>query len=200
MCFFMQISKDATELKHRFNARFENEVFFNPVSYNGFIYPKVPVIASDRIGTIQFFEWGLIPSWAKNDEIRKNTLNARIETITEKPSFRNVVHNRCLVIADSFFEWQWLDEKGKQKQKYQILLRDHSLFAFAGLYNQWADSTSGEVKNTFTILTTEADELMSKIHNSKKRMPVILNPSEEAVWLQGKWPSFPKIELIANPI
>ena len=200
MCFFMQISKDATELKHRFNAKFENDLDFRPQSYNGFQYPKIPVITNQKSDTIQLFEWGLIPSWAKNDEIQKNTLNARFETITEKPSFKYVVRNRCFIIADSFFEWQWLDEKGKKKQKYEIMLPDHTLFAFAGLYNQWVDPTTGEVRNTCTILTTEADDLMSKIHNSKKRMPLILDPSNENLWLNGELKTFVHVPLIANPI
>lgn len=200
MCFFMQISKDATELKHRFNASFEDEIHYKSSIYNAFQFPYTPIITAKESSKIQLFQWGLIPPWAKNDEIQKNTLNARLETIHEKPSFKYVLENRCLIPADAFFEWQWLDPKGKEKQKYQINLPDESLFSFAGLYNQWVDPNSGEIKNTYTILTTEANELMSIIHNSKKRMPVILNPNDEIKWLSGTLHSFKDIDLIAAPI
>lgn len=200
MCFFMQISKDATELKHRFNASFEDEIHYKSSIYNAFQFPYTPIITAKESSRIQLFQWGLIPPWAKNDEIQKNTLNARLETIQEKPSFKYVLENRCLIPADAFFEWQWLDPKGKEKQKYQINLPDESLFSFAGLYNQWVDPNSGEIKNTYTILTTEANELMSIIHNSKKRMPVILNPNDEIKWLSGTLHSFNDIDLVATPI
>jgi len=200
MCFFMQISKDATELKHRFNATFDGEAHFKPSIYSAFQFPNTPIITAKEPSRIQMFQWGLIPPWAKNDEIQKNTLNARLETIHEKPSFKYVLQNRCLIPADAFFEWQWLDPKGKEKQKYRICLPDDSLFSFAGLYNQWVDPNSGEVKNTYTILTTEANELMSIIHNSKKRMPIILTPNDESNWLSGTLQNFKNIDLLATPI
>lgn len=200
MCFFSQVSKDAVEVQHRFNARFENGTSFKPMAYNAFQFPKTPVITNQNPGLIQMFQWGLIPHWAKNDEIKKNTLNARVETIQEKPSFKYVLQNRCLIIADGFFEWQWLDPKGKQKQKYLITLPENQLFAFAGLYNIWADPTTGEMINTYTILTTTANELMSIIHNSKKRMPVILNPEDEAQWLTGAQVPLKDISLIATKL
>lgn len=200
MCFFMQISKDATELKHRFNASFEDEIHYKPSVYNAFQHPYTPIITGKEPFSIQLFQWGLIPPWAKNDEIQKNTLNARLETIHEKPSFKYVLQNHCLIPADAFFEWQWLDPKGKEKQKYRICLPDESLFSFAGLYNQWVDPTSGEIKKTYTILTTEANELMSIIHNSKKRMPLILTPDEESKWLTGTLQNFKNTTLIATPI
>ena len=120
MCFYYQQSKSAQELQNRFNAKFENANQYSPSNYNGFQFPKTPVIANTETNKIQLYHWGLIPSWAKDNSIRKNTLNARIETINEKPAFRNYVNNRCLVLVDGFYEWQWLDEKGKNKQKYQI--------------------------------------------------------------------------------
>jgi putative SOS response-associated peptidase YedK len=200
MCFFSQISKDAVEVQHRFNAKFENETSFKPMAYNAFQFPKTPVITNLNPDLIQMFQWGLIPHWAKNDEIKKNTLNARIETIHEKPSFKYALQNRCLIIADGFFEWQWLDPKGKHKQKYIINFPDNQLFAFAGLYNTWADPSTGEMINTYTILTTAANELMSIIHNSKKRMPIILNPEDENLWLSGEELQQKEIQLVATPL
>lgn len=200
MCFFSKISKTATELQNRFNAKFENENEYQPSDYNGFEFPKTPVITNSDIHKIQLFHWGLIPHWAKETAIRKNTLNARIETIREKPSFKNSVNNRCLVITDGFYEWQWLDEKGKNKKKYLITLPDNKAFAFAGLWNEWVDKGTGEKIKTYTILTTEANELLSIIHNSIKRMPVILNEKDEMNWLNGQEISSEDFELLATEI
>lgn len=185
MCFYYQQSKSAQELQNRFNAKFENANQYSPSNYNGFQFPKTPVIANTETNKIQLYHWGLIPSWAKDYSIRKNTLNARIETINEKPAFRNYVNNRCLVLVDGFYEWQWLDEKGKNKQKYLITLPDNEAFAFAGLWSDWMDKTTGEIIKTYTILTTVANELMSRIHNKEKRMPMILTKENEYDWLKG---------------
>lgn len=186
MCFHSKLSKTAQELKNRFKAKFEHEAEFNPSVFNGFQHPKTPVITNKKTDEIQLFQWGLIPFWAKDDSIKKNTLNARIETIHEKPSFKNAIHNRCLILADGFFEWQWLDAKGKQKQKFELSLENNEPFAFAGLYSEWTNKTTGEIMNTYTILTTEANELMQKIHNSKKRMPILVSANNELDWLNGK--------------
>jgi len=126
-----------------------------------FEFPATPVIIDEKPQIITHYHWGLIPTWAKDLAIQKYTLNAKIETVTEKPSFKNSVNKRCLVIADGFFEWQWLDPKGKKKQQYEIGLPNQELFAFAGLYSQWVDKSTGEIKNTYTILTTEANPLMA---------------------------------------
>lgn len=186
MCFHSKQSKTAQELQHRFKAKFENEKLFIPSIYNGFQFPLTPVITNKKPETIQFFQWGLIPFWAKDDNIKKNTLNAKLETIHEKPSFRNIVNNRCLVLADGFYEWQWLDEKGKQKQKYELTLPENEAFGFAGLWSEWLNKTTGEIIKSYSILTTEANELMSKIHNTKKRMPIIVSINHEQNWLNGQ--------------
>ncbi len=183
MCFHAKLSKKAQTLQNRFKAKFENIDIVLPEVYNAFQYPKSPVITNIEREKIQLFNWGLIPYWAKDDGIKKMTLNARIETINEKPAFRNSVKNRCMILADGFYEWQWLDAKGKNKQKYLITLADEEAFAFAGLWSEWVDKSTGELLKTYTILTTEANELMSSIHNSKKRMPVILTKEAENTWL-----------------
>jgi putative SOS response-associated peptidase YedK len=185
MCFHMQQTQSAKELQHRFKASFAKVDKYKAAIYNGFQFGEVPIITNENPGTIQLFHWGLIPSWAKDNSIRKNTLNARIETIAEKPAFKNSISNRCLVLIDGFYEWQWLDEKGKQKKRYLIHQPQHEAFALAGLWNNWVDKESGELQHTFTVLTTEANELMSKIHNTKKRMPIIVSKDNETKWLQG---------------
>lgn len=187
MCFYTKQSKSAKELKQRFNARFDDELRYEPQDYiNGFAHPYMPVITNKDTSVIQLFNWGLLPSWAKDRTIQNNTLNARMETIQEKPSFRSYVSKRCLVLANGFYEWQWLDEKGKNKQKYELSVGDDELFSFGGLWNEWVDKETGEVIPTFTILTTEANEQMARIHNSKKRMPLILTAETEMEWLNGK--------------
>ena len=185
MCFHSQQSLEAQALEHRFKAKFEAHSSYLPAIYNGFLHPKTPVIIHTERDKIQLLQWGLIPFWSKDTSIQKNTLNARIETIHEKPSFRDIVNNRCLILADAFFEWQWLDEKGKKKQKYALTLPEDAPFALAGLWSDWVDQSTGEVIRTYTILTTAANELMSKIHNTKQRMPVIISPEHEESWLMG---------------
>ena len=204
MCFFFKQSKDAREVEHRYNAKIENEALFCAQNYiNGFTFPQTAVIAGSNPELIRSYDWGLIPSWAKDNLIRKYTLNARIETIAEKPSFRDSVNNRCLVIADGFYEWKWLDAKGKNKQKYLITLRDSGLFGLGGIWSEWKNNDTGKIINSYSIVTTDANDLMSKIHNSKKRMPVILTKQNEHDWLTGKsFDDFRKmdIELTAKEV
>ena len=187
MCFYSRQTKKAVELINRYNARIVNELQFEMANeYNGFNFPKTPVITNQNNSIIEHLQWGLIPFWAKDDSIKQYTLNARIETLSEKPSFRESIKNRCLVIADGFYEWQWLDTKGKKKQKYLITLPNEELFSFAGLWSQWVNKETGEVVKSYTIITTEANTLMSEIHNSKKRMPVILTRENETEWINGQ--------------
>lgn len=200
MCFHSKQSKSAQELKARFKAEFLHEEQYTPGIYNGFQYPQTPVITNLHPQTIELLNWGLIPAWAKDSSFRKNTLNARYETIGEKPSFRNITQNRCLVLADGFYEWQWLDEKGKKKQKFEITTPNGEAFAFAGLWTEWVDKSTGEILKTYTILTTEANELMSQIHNSAKRMPIIVDARHEQEWLEGKPLIMGNADLIAAPI
>lgn len=184
MCFHSKQSKSATEVENRFKAKIDNMAMFNPQeNINGFVYPLTPVIIDEKPEIITHYNWGLIPSWSKVEDIKKFTLNARIETVDEKPSFKNSINKRCLVIANGYYEWQWLDTKGKNKIKYELGIGNDELFAFAGLYSQWVDTITGEIKNTYTIVTTEANPLMAEIHNHKKRMPVILKREDESKWL-----------------
>lgn len=186
MCYRTKMNKTVGEIERAFDAK-----FISPGSYvprdeiNAFDFMKTPVITDENWGEIDLFHWGLIPFWAKNDAIKKSTLNARIETLTEKPAFRNSVNQRCLVLANGYYEWKWLDEKGKKKQKYLISPTNQEIFAFAGLYSTWKEPETGNIVNSYSIITTEANELMSEIHNNKKRMPVILKEQDRKNWLKG---------------
>lgn len=182
----MQQSSDAQKLENRFGAKIKDRTqFATAEKYSGFEHPNTPVIIDSERGYIQHFYWGLIPQWANNDDIKNYTLNARIESLKDKPSFKDSVNKRCLVITSGFYEWQWEDKKGKKKTPYFITTSDDEPFAFAGIYSNWLDKSTGEIIKTYSIVTTAANELMRKIHNSKQRMPVILNRGNEQEWLNG---------------
>lgn len=178
MCYYVEITQDKKVFIKRFDIEIDMEQWPENSLFSGFAHPELPLIYNDNPTKIQSGKWGLKPFWAKPG-FEKNTLNAKIETLTEKPAFRNSVNNRCLVLVDAFFEWKWLDEKGKSKQKYRLSVPGGEPFALAGIWTE----TQGE--RSFSIVTTEANELMAEIHNTKKRMPVVLSRNFEIYWLQG---------------
>lgn len=185
MCFHSQQHKSPQEIAKRFNFDIDNIPQEVTGNFSGFDFPKTPVISDEDTQRVQLFNWGLIPSWSMDDDIRKFTLNARIETLAQKPSFKDAIHQRCLILSTGFFEWQWRDSKGKEKRKYLIQPQTEELFAFAGIWSEWTNPENGETKKTYSIITTEANELMSEIHNTKKRMPVILPKENEYDWLNA---------------
>jgi len=149
---------------------------------SGFSHPKLPIIKND--GAF-FYEWGLIPGWVKDaataKDIRTKTLNAVGETIFEKPSFKkSIVSKRCLLPVNGFYEWR--DVAGK-KYPYHISIKGGELFSLGCIYENWADKSTGEIKNTFSIVTTPANPMMEKIHNLKKRMPLIISRKDEKNWI-----------------
>ena len=152
--------------------------------YNVFTHPKVSCITENDPHNVSNLSWGLIPEWSKTEDIKKYTLNARIETINEKPSFKNA--KRCVIFADGFYEWKWLDPKGRKKQKYLIEYPDSKLFGFAGLYDQWVNKETGEILESCSIVTTAAEGIMKEVHNSKLRMPVTLNIDSLSSWLNSQ--------------
>jgi len=131
------------------------------------------------------YEWGLIPSWAKDQafahEIRDKTLNAVGETVFEKASFKHsIVSQRCLLGISGFYEWR--DFK-KVKYPYFIKHKTNPIFSLGCIYEEWIDKATGEIRHTFSILTTPANALLSKIHNLRNRMPLILSPQDEKNWI-----------------
>lgn len=124
-----------------------------------------------------FYKWGLIPSWAKDTSMGARLINARSETVREKPAFRHAFkQRRCIIPADGFYEWQRTDGR---KQPFFFQMRDESPFGFAGLWEQWKGE-EGQVINSCTILTTAANEVLRPVHD---RMPVILRPDDYSLWL-----------------
>lgn len=203
MCYTIEVDRAAKFLEKEFKAKFKKEYNSNQLRISAFTFPETPVITNLNPETIELYSWGLIPSWSKDIGIRSKTLNAKIETILELPSYKNYVQNRCLIIATAFYEWQWLDSKGKQKRQYKITVEGNEVFAFAGIFNLWENPGSREILSTYSMVTTEANEIMAKIHNTKKRMPVILTHENQANWLYGtEIKNFAKLEnhLIAAPL
>ena len=152
---------------------------------NAFNFPKYPIIT--KSDEIQVFNWGLIPFWTKDeanaDDIRRMTLNARADTIFEKPSFREpIMKKRCIVPSTGYFEWR---HEGNNKIPYYIYLKDEPIFSMAGIYDRWLDKETGEEYATFSIITTDTNPLTDYIHNSKHRMPAILSKEDEEKWLDS---------------
>lgn len=152
---------------------------------NGFAHPMLWVIASDKPGELQQMEWGLIPFWVKNAEqaadIANKTLNAKAETIFELPSFRAaILKRRCIIPVTGFYEWRHFKKK---TYPYFIYPEGSKVYFLAGIWEEWTDKETGEIKRTCSILTTAANGMMEQIHNTKKRMPLILDSINARKWL-----------------
>jgi putative SOS response-associated peptidase YedK len=169
-----------------------------PPRYN--VAPSQPVAAIVQMPDtakpqLQMLRWGLIPSWAKDPKIGYKLINARAETVAEKPSFRSAFrHRRCLILATGFYEWQQI-AGSRQKQPYFIGLQDEKLFAFAGLYERWS-SPDGDAWVTCTIITTVANDLVEPIH---QRMPVILDSQTYNLWLDPSFDKIDSLQAFLNP-
>ncbi len=148
--------------------------------YNVAPTQDVPVVRLEEgERELVMLRWGLIPSWAKDPEIGNRMINARGETVAEKPSFRSAFRRRrCLVVADGFYEWQ--KRPDGPKQPYFITVANGGPFGLAGLWERWSDPTEGYPVESCTVITTGANELLKPIHN---RMPVIIDPSDFDAWL-----------------
>lgn len=144
---------------------------------------EIPIVrVDDGQRRIAFAEWGLLPVWAKDKKIAYSTINARGDTVAEKPAFRSAYKKRrCLVLADGYYEWKTVNKK---KLPYLYEIDDGSPFAFAGLWETWhGPNKDGDALESCTIVTTEANELASEIHD---RMPVILDRKDYARWLDPR--------------
>lgn len=189
MCFTIEIHLTRKSIEERFSVDTSALYDFDfNYFYRAFSNPFIPVIAQEDDSRVQLMQWGLIPAWCRDGEeaerIRKGTYNARSETLHEKPSFREALsRGRCLIIAGGFFEWQLVDQR---RIPWYISLKSGSPFVFAGLCDSWRDSISGEIIRTCSLITCDANPLMELIHNTKKRMPVILNKDMEKDWISGE--------------
>ena len=154
--------------------------------FSGFEQPQLPVLVGEQANiSLKPMQWGLIPSWAKSAEKAQELfaygLNSRAETIEEKPMFRDAwKQSACVIPASGFFEWK---EVNKKKYPHYIQMKDESVMLMAGIFSQWLDPETGELQQTYAIVTTEANALMQEIHNVKKRMPVILDGLSAQLYL-----------------
>lgn len=177
MCGRFTLTVDPAELQEGFN----NYIFPTQFAPRYNIAPTQPVLAipNDAKNKADFFLWGLIPSWSKDPAIANKLINARGETLAEKPSFRSgYKYKRCLIPADGFYEWH-VTPGTKTKVPQFIHMKDRKPFAFAGLWDEWQSPDGGALR-TCTIITITPNKLMESIHN---RMPVILHQKDYAEWL-----------------
>lgn len=179
MCYSYSIQKMTERYLRRIPQGGEiDNIYFT----SGFNHPLMPIITNTKTLRIENAHWGLIPKWAKDKSIQQYTLNARSETIFEKPSFKDaIMSQRCLVPANGFFEWKLVNGK---KYPHFITLANNAQFMFAGICDSWLDGLSGNRILSYSIITTKAFGLMAEIHNTKKRMPLILPSDIEFDWLQ----------------
>jgi putative SOS response-associated peptidase YedK len=196
MCYHIKLKARIKELRKKYGATVEgltDEQLLDHENVSGFAHPRLPVITSEEPGKINLMEWGLIPNWVKDEQtaatMRNATLNARSETLFEKPSFRSILKKRCLILVNGFYEWQTKEPAGKSKRAkekipFYIHLKSQNIFAMGGLYDEWVNTATGEISRGFSIITIPANPLMSIIHNTKKRMPFILPVENEKNWLQ----------------
>ena len=197
MCFHNSMSKKAQQLAARYGRKSDiieiaQDIINEQYHVNAFNFPKCPIITSSD--EIRAFNWGLIPYWTKTEkdanEIKRMTLNARADTIFEKPSFREpIMRRRCIVPSTGYFEWR---HEGSKKIPYYIYLKDEEVFSMAGVYDTWMNKATGVEHSTFSIITTDTNPLTDYIHNTKHRMPAILTKEDEEKWLE---PSLSKIDI-----
>ncbi|MCO8267077.1 SOS response-associated peptidase [Haloferax sp. AB510] len=214
MCGRYTLFTSPEELETRFDA-----TLTRPLSarYNCAPGQELPVVTNDADNEFRFLKWGLVPSWADSASVGNDRINARAETVREKRSFADAYEaRRCLVPSDGFYEWV---DRGGHKQPYRVAFEDDRPFAMAGLWERWTPSTkqtglgdfgSGgpsreqEPLETFTVVTTEPNGLISELHH---RMAVVLDPAEEETWLHGDpdeaaalLDTYPDDELTAYPV
>lgn len=187
MCFSYAVNFNTEALK----SRLQLEDLILPTSgfyFSAFSWPVLPIVVGEN-GKFKATEkqWGLIPSWTKDEaqasELRKLALNAKGETAADKPMFRRAFsQGRCLVPAAGFFEWR---DVNKKKYPYYIQDARHEFLLFAGLSETWVNAATGEEVETYCIVTSAANDLLAMIHNTKKRMPLILKSNEMEQWVFG---------------
>jgi putative SOS response-associated peptidase YedK len=183
MCGRVAQVKNPVEYGSMLKINFARGIPNAPPHYNGapgqdYLIARVHPETEDL--TIDLIRWGLLPSWAKDRKIGWKLINARAETVTTASAFKKAFEKRrCLVPVDGFFEWKTI---GKRKQPYMIAMVDRAPFTLAGLWENWKNPETGDWERTFTIVTTDANELVAKLHD---RMPVVIAPDDRERWLKG---------------
>ncbi|MEA1849210.1 SOS response-associated peptidase [Chryseobacterium sp. MHB01] len=191
MCYYVDAKLTRKQIREVFNVEtdfkeFPAEKMISGFRAKGTVEKPLPIITDENPNTAVMGDWGLLPFFSKDRAFQVKTLNAVIEELDTKNSYKNSINKRCLVLVNGFYEWRSLDKfgnpdpEGKVKQLHRIHLDNGDKpFALAGIYNVWNDII------TFSICTTKANTLMADIHNSKKRMPVVLNERDHSKWLNS---------------
>ena len=206
MCFYNSMSKRAMDLAKRYGRRSDivemaQEIIDEQYKITAFTHPSCAIITPDS--SIRAANWGLIPGWTKTEadalKVRKMTLNARAETVFSLPSFRvPIIKRRCLIPSTGYFEFH---HEGKEAIPYYIFLRDESVFSLGGVYEVWENSATGDVAETFSVITVPANALCKEIHNGGKnpgRMPLIIPRENEERWLDARMKVDEIVELLVS--
>ena len=190
MCGRYTLALPAVTVSNRFQVTIDPETYIE--HYNAAPGQNLPVITNKEPDKVVNLRWGLIPFWAKDMKIGYKMINARKDSLLSKPAFKHPVkEHRCLVLGDSYFEWI---KKGKEKIPYRIMMKDEAPFAMAGLWSIWKDAEERPVYS-FSIITVAANEFTSGVHD---RMPAILLPKQEKLWLDNDIAPKEAVELL-NP-
>jgi len=195
MCGRFVLKAPFSELVRLYNVT--NNLNLEP-RYNMPPTENIAAVRPDPVGTgrrLDMLRWGLVPWWAKDLKVSFSNINAKAETVAEKPAFRDAFRERrCVIPADGFYEWKKID--AKTKQPYAIVMKDRSVFGFAGLWERWKDRASGEMIQSCTIITTTPNEVCAALHD---RMPVILEPKDYARWLGEEATDPPHLMAMLRP-
>ncbi len=194
MCFYYAVVKTNAKalIENGIVSEKQLNLFSDKQFVKGFDFPVMPVISDENPEIIQMFRWGFVPpqtgSVEKATEFlhQYNTLNAKAENLFESRLFQTAIQKqRCLVLCSGFFEWRHKNPKKSNSEKYPfyVSLKDEGIFVFGGIWEKFTDRNTGEIIHTYAIITTKANDLMELVHNTKKRMPLIIEPGKAIKWL-----------------
>lgn len=196
MCFYYAVVKTNPKalIQNGIISEQQLSLFSDKQFVRGFDFPEMPVISNQNPAVIQMFHWGFVPRHTQNTEkataflTQYNTLNAKAENLFDSRLFgESIRKQRCLVLCSGFFEWRHKNPEKKNSEKYPfyVSLKDNGMFVFGGIWEKFTDQSTGEIIHTYAIITTQANEMMELIHNSKKRMPLIIEPENALKWLES---------------
>ena len=198
MCYSNSSTSKNIDLAKKYKKEVPFQFPDTPLFYaSAFNFPEWRIITQKP--EMELMNWGLVPNWFKGEnfsEIASKTTNARIETLESTPSFKGLInHQRCIIPSTGYFEWQ---HKGKDKLPFFVFPKAQELFSMAGLYSEWIQPKTLRKIKTFTILTCEANSFLAEIHNSKKRMPLLLEESEIDRWLNEPKINIEQVKILSE--